>query len=231
MPRLSKRKKQVGHPAVVRAEEEEEEEETESREALSVSDQTSVANASTSVAAAAGTRSQPTKGSKKKAAAVEDEVEAVWVQCDKCAKWRGLAPSTDAKALPDIWMCDMIPPLTCSDPEEPYEKEAAKKEDTDVQLRYFCRVWLKKLRCSDRAEAKLAPSTLTRGRRRQMDIEWIRCCNRNCGKWRSLLRGMDAGEVLKRLKKRRWGEKPQWFCAMNTWDETLASCAVLAVTR
>jgi hypothetical protein len=171
------------------------------------------------------TKTSTSVTSKRKKVEKEEEVEVVWVQCDKCAKWRALPPDTNTKQLPDIWSCE-LGNWQCSDAEEPYEKEAAQVEDTDVQLRYFFRIWLKKLRCSDRAETKLAPSTLTRGRRRQLDAEWLRCCNPSCGKWRSTLRGMDASEVLKRLKKKSWDQKINWYCAMNTWDETVASCAV-----
>jgi hypothetical protein len=200
MPRLSKRKRQL---STIRGEESEEEEQP------AVASQKPVATGHT----------------KKKKTEEKEEVEACWVQCDKCAKWRALPKETDLKRLPDIWTCNLFETLTCDTPEESFEKET-KQVDTDVKLRYFFRIWLKKLRCSDRAEAKLAPSTLTRGRRRQMDVEWIRCCNPQCGKWRSTLRGMDAGEALKRLKKKKWAQKTVWYCAMNTWDETLASCAV-----
>ena len=207
MPRLSKRKRQLSS---IRGEDSEED------------DSGSGSQKSTG----AGTVNPQASSKRKKTDEKEEEVEACWVQCDKCAKWRALPPETDAKQLPDIWTCDLIPELSCSVPEEPYEKETAQVVDSDVKLRFFFRIWLKKLRCSDRAETKLAPSTLTRGRRRQLDAEWIRCCNPQCGKWRSTLRGMDAGEVLKRLKKKKWGQKTTWYCAMNTWDETLASCAV-----
>lgn len=48
--------------------------------------------------------------------------------------------------------------------------------------------------------------------------EWIRCCNPSCGKWRMLLRSMDAASVMEKCKG---GE---WYCVMNTWDEKAASC-------
>ena len=49
--------------------------------------------------------------------------------------------------------------------------------------------------------------------------EWVRCCNPSCGKWRSLLRVMDASSIIESAKH---GE---WFCVLNTWDEKTASCA------
>lgn len=29
-----------------------------------------------------------------------------WVQCERCTKWRSLAPEIDANALPDPWYCE-----------------------------------------------------------------------------------------------------------------------------
>ncbi|KAK8808774.1 hypothetical protein WA588_004416 [Blastocystis sp. NMH] len=40
---------------------------------------------------------------------------------------------------------------------------------------------------------------------------WIRCQNPFCGKWRYLPPEIDVPEGL-------------WFCIMNTWDESVASC-------
>ena len=227
MPRVSKRKRQL---AGMRVEGEEEEEDSSPASSMMQTTATSTI-AKPAPSSSTATTSHPpavkpaasTSSKKKSTASPEVEDEAVWVQCDKCEKWRALAPDVNAKNLPDIWTCSLAPPLTCNDPEQPYESQ---REDQDIKLRYFFRVWLKKLRCSDRAEARIIPSTLTRGRRRQIDSEWIRCCNPSCGKWRSTLRGMDAGDVLKRLNKKCWGAKTLWYCSMNSWDETLASCAV-----
>mmetsp|Transcript_30214 Transcript_30214/g.40133 ORF Transcript_30214/g.40133 Transcript_30214/m.40133 type:complete len:224 (+) Transcript_30214:723-1394(+) len=49
--------------------------------------------------------------------------------------------------------------------------------------------------------------------------EWVKCCNPSCGKWRALLRFMDATSVIESAKN---GE---WYCVLNTWDEKAASCA------
>ena len=47
-------------------------------------------------------------------------------------------------------------------------------------------------------------------------MDWIRCCNPTCGKWRACLRTMDA-RVLRDMY-------PVWHCWMNTWDDARASC-------
>ena len=50
-------------------------------------------------------------------------------------------------------------------------------------------------------------------------LEWIRCCNPSCGKWRAILRTMDAKQNV--IDRTLDGE---WYCVMNTWDEKAASC-------
>lgn len=50
--------------------------------------------------------------------------------------------------------------------------------------------------------------------------EWVRCCNPSCGKWRMLLRFMDAEKNV--ISGAKNGE---WYCVLNTWDEKMASCA------
>ena len=42
--------------------------------------------------------------------------------------------------------------------------------------------------------------------------EWVRCCNPSCGKWRSLLRVMDASSIIESAKH---GE---WFCIVYRKD-------------
>jgi hypothetical protein len=41
------------------------------------------------------------------------------------------------------------------------------------------------------------------------------------------MRGVDASDVQKKLKNdKQWStSETKWYCAMNTWDETVASCA------
>ena len=42
-----------------------------------------------------------------------------------------------------------------------------------------------------------------------------------------MVRSVDPTHMLNRLSKgRRWGSKSvKWYCSMNSWDETQASCA------
>lgn len=73
----------------------------------------------------------------------------------------------------------------------------------------------------------------------QYPIEWIRCSNPTCGKWRAVARGVDIAALVRRMNKRRFGanntllntssnashnNRVGWVCFMNTWDETVASC-------
>ena len=161
----------------------------------------------------------------------EEEDERQWVQCNKCDKWRALPPTVDSSTLPDIWTCDMNTDAahnTCEAEEEKYTDNA--------QLRAYSKIVVKRLKNVDRAEARLPPSAVTRGRKRSLDVEWIRCSNPNCGKWRAVgLRGLDTGVMLKRLNRSgRWpggggsgsgsGKRAEWYCTMNTWDESRASC-------
>lgn len=70
-------------------------------------------------------------------------------------------------------------------------------------------------------------SAVTRGRKRRSEVEWIRCCSPSCGKWRAIVRTVDPMHMLTRLSKgSMWGSKGmKWYCSMNSWDETQASCA------
>jgi hypothetical protein len=154
------------------------------------------------------------------------DVERVWVQCNNCDKWRSLPSTVNPDALPDIWTCDLniYDPdrMSCDAPEESYYK--GDDEQQHVQLKSFLRLWVKKLKTADRAETRMSTPAMTRGRKRKLDVEWIRCCNPQCGKWRAVTRGIETANLLKRLNKnKRFGEG-QWFCAMNSWDETTASC-------
>jgi hypothetical protein len=99
-------------------------------------------------------------------------IDKVWVQCNTCDKWRCLPSTVDADKLPDIWTCDLntYDPgrMTCTAPEESYKDI---EEEKNAPLKSFLKVWVKRLKCNDRAEHKLASNSLTRGMR---CIRW--CC-------------------------------------------------------
>mmetsp|Transcript_35880 Transcript_35880/g.46452 ORF Transcript_35880/g.46452 Transcript_35880/m.46452 type:complete len:121 (-) Transcript_35880:202-564(-) len=97
----------------------------------------------------------------------------------------------------------------------------------DQRTRKHLRVWVRRLHCNEAYENRQRG---TKKRAAALGIggggaastkepyEWIRCCNPSCGKWRMLLRSMDASSVMDKCKN---GE---WYCVMNTWDEKAASC-------
>lgn len=153
---------------------------------------------------------------------------ATWVECDKCKKWRRLRGVVDAKKLPSKWYCHMNKGdperAKCSAPEEEYETPATPESMQDMRTRKHLRLWVRRLQCNEAYESRL-PTMTTRGKKRSATTsakepyEWVRCCNPSCGKWRALLRFMDASTVMEQCKN---GE---WYCVLNTWDEKAASCA------
>lgn len=112
----------------------------------------------------------------------------------------------------------------CSAPEEAYETPHTPESAADARTRKHLRVWVRRLQCNEAYEAR--QPTLTRGKKRaaasssKEPYEWVRCCNPSCGKWRALLRIMDAKSSV--MDRTTDGE---WYCVMNTWDEKAASCA------
>ena len=153
---------------------------------------------------------------------------ATWVECDKCKKWRRLRGVVDAKKLPSRWYCSMNKNdpdrARCSAPEEEYETPHTPESAADARTRKHLRVWVRRLQCNEAYESR--QPTLTRGRKKatgstsKEPYEWIRCCNQSCGKWRAILRMMDAKTSV--IERTSDGE---WYCVMNTWDEKTASCA------
>lgn len=151
-----------------------------------------------------------------------------WVQCDKCKKWRLLRGVIDEKKLPPKWYCSMNKNdpdrARCSAPEEKDDLAPTPESATDARARRHLRVWVRRLQCNEQYEAR--QPTLTRGKKRAVasssrePYEWVRCCNPSCGKWRAVLRIMDARQNV--VDRTNDGE---WYCVMNTWDEKTASCA------
>jgi len=167
---------------------------------------------------------------REKIKAHEEEDLRVWVECDKCGKWRALPASVDSSKLPDIWFCELNKYDTkfnsCSKPEEKAadtaEAEAnlkAKAAMNDTAgLRSYCGLWAKRLKCADKVVSYHAPgSTVTRtssGSKRKKAVvrtgqdhqtDWIRCNNPMCGKWRAVAKGYDISGLLRRGLKRKWG--------------------------
>ena len=161
--------------------------------------------------------------------ATTGQSNSTWVECDKCKKWRRLRGVVDEKKLPSKWYCSMNKNdperARCSAPEEEYETSHTPESAADSRTRKHLRVWVRRLQCNEAYESR--QPTLTRGKKRNAvsasstnPYEWVRCCNPSCGKWRALLRIMDAkGSVVDRTTD---GE---WYCVMNNWDEKMASCA------
>jgi hypothetical protein len=133
----------------------------------------------------------------------------------------------NVSTLPDVWYCKLNvwdkTRNTCEAEEEKYE------EIKDVKLKSFLKLWVKKFRNADRLEYRLPSSSVTRGRKRKPEIEWVRCSNPICGKWRAIsARGIEGNQVIKGLNNnRRWSDKKPlaWYCSMNNWDDTKASCS------
>lgn len=132
----------------------------------------------------------------------------------------------DAKKLPPKWYCTMNKNdperAKCTAPEEEYEAPVTQETLSDQRARKHLRLWVRRLQCNENYESRLP--TMTRGKRRNTTsakdpYEWVRCCNPSCGKWRAVLRSMDATSVIDGAKN---GE---WYCVLNTWDEKTASCA------
>ena len=149
---------------------------------------------------------------------------ATWVVCDKCEKWRRLRGVVDAKKLPSKWYCSMNKNdperARCSAPEEPYDTP---ESATDHRARKHLRLWVRRLQSNEAYEARLPTMTRrkwkTNSNKPSEPYEWVRCCSPSCGKWRAILKIMDASSVIERAKN---GE---WYCVLNTWDEKFASCA------
>jgi len=219
-----------------------------------------------SITGAAGAESPDEAGDREGSifgATTGGQSNAMWVQCDKCKKWRRLRGLVDEKKLPSKWYCSMnkndpdrcvcfmcivviilvvcfadywltycistfqychSSSSRCSAPEEDYDSPPTAESAADARTRKHLRVWVRRLQCNEAYEAR--QPTLTRGKKRAVassskdPYEWVRCCNPSCGKWRAVLRMMDAkGNVIDRCKD---GE---FYCVQNIWDEKVASCA------
>ena len=163
----------------------------------------------------------------------EKEDQEDWVQCDQCSKWRKLPNKSHPmypSDLPDSWTCSMNTwdkNSSCSKPEDSFSV----KELSSGAIKI--RIWARRLKAADRYETKYLRSrgsasgssngsAIVSGGpgsvdREFGDVDWIRCSNPTCGKWRACLRSMDA-RLLKEMC-------PVWYCWMNSWDDTKSSCS------
>jgi len=137
----------------------------------------------------------------------------------------------DARKLPPRWYCTMNKTdpdrARCSAPEEEYESSTTPESAMDQRIRRHLRVCVRQLHCHEAYETRLQSTkkrtailsgSMSSSLSSKEPYEWVRCCNPSCGKWRMLLRSMDASSVIDKCKN---GE---WYCVMNTWDEKAASC-------
>jgi len=119
----------------------------------------------------------------------------------------------DEKKLPPKWYCYMNKNdpehNSCSAPEEKYETPNTPESAADIRIRKHLRVWVRRLESNEAFEGR--QPTMTRGKKRSAiantkePYEWVRCCNPSCGKWRALLRFMDAKQhVVDRAVNKEW---------------------------
>jgi len=98
-------------------------------------------------------------------------------------------------------------------------------DDPDVRIRLHFGHWVRRLRCLDACEGRLP---MVRRSQRTNDrcrgVEWIQCADASCGKWRSVPYFMDADSLLRRCNN-------SWYCVLNTWDDSIASCSAPQDTR
>mmetsp|Transcript_36869 Transcript_36869/g.115416 ORF Transcript_36869/g.115416 Transcript_36869/m.115416 type:complete len:221 (-) Transcript_36869:173-835(-) len=163
--------------------------------------------------------------------------ETLWVCCDKCEKWRRLP--INIVPLPKKWYCHMSPdPLrnTCEAPEEDFNRNKnARNEAKERRLRQYLRSWHTRMEFANKTERTLpflvVPATgggssfssgaskakkARAGGKSDGQLEWLRCSSIGCGKWRSLPKNLDTSAFLE--------GRVAWYCVMNTWDPSLASC-------
>jgi len=166
-------------------------------------------------------------GSREKREEKEKDDQEDWVQCDQCLKWRRLPKRSHPnypEDLPESWNCSMNnwdKNSSCSKPEESFTVKELSAGAVKI------RIWARRLKAADKYEKTFSRSkgngnngAIVNGGsvdRDFGDVDWIRCSNPTCGKWRACLRTMDA-----RLVKEA---NPTWYCWMNSWDDTRSSCS------
>jgi len=98
-------------------------------------------------------------------------------------------------------------------------------DDPDARIRLHFGHWVRRLRCLDACEGRLPMVRRSqRTNERCRGVEWIQCADASCGKWRSVPYFMDADSLLRRCNN-------SWYCVLNTWDDSIASCSAPQDTR
>jgi hypothetical protein len=105
--------------------------------------------------------------------------------------------------------------------EEPDQK--GNTSGRDARLRPHLAHVVRRLICTDRAESRL-PMATRRMKKGVTDLEWVQCKSQSCGKWRAMPPFIQGGALLRSCNN-------QFYCVLNYWDESLASCAAPQETR
>ncbi len=105
--------------------------------------------------------------------------------------------------------------------EEPDQKGITSAKDG--RLRPHLSHVVRRLLCADRAEGRLPMST-RRQKKSSRNLEWVQCASASCGKFRSLPPFLTGPALLRSCNN-------TFFCVLNYWDESLASCAAPQETR
>ena len=161
------------------------------------------------------------------------EGEGVWVQCDKCQKWRLLPSFVDSSALPDKWFCTMnvydnfnscdVPEQNTSTLVDTSMERVAKKKPCDADVsptvnnasdNFMKKPKRRSNQINDSGEKKIKqPGEKETQKSQQDEQEWVQC--ESCQKWRKLpANGSVKADSLPDV----------WYCSMNTWNPKEASC-------
>ncbi|GMI45956.1 hypothetical protein TrCOL_g663 [Triparma columacea] len=106
--------------------------------------------------------------------------------------------------------------------EEPDQK--GQNNPKDARLRPHLGHVVRRLMCGDGAEQRGSSLNTRRSRKLAHELEWVQCSSSSCGKWRALPAFLNGGQLLKSCNN-------TFFCVLNYWDESLASCAAPQETR
>jgi hypothetical protein len=122
-----------------------------------------------------------------------------WVQCNKCNKWRVVAPDINPDDLPEVWYCALNKWNTaynrCAAPLEPDPgaPDGRSRRNNDVYNTNYDPL---------NSNTSIVKKT-----------QWVQCERKNCKKWRKIPLNVDMTQL------------PElWYCEMNKWDPDRASC-------